>query len=129
MNASTQSAAKQLNDLGRFIEVVQVNDLPMGSLKRFVVENRAIALANVDGHFYAFEDRCLHWGVRLSDGCLEKDVVRCRAHGWKHDLAKGEIVASTPPGDEGRRLVCFDTRIHEGSVWVSTVAKRPSQQD
>lgn len=128
MNASTQSAA-QPHDLDQFIKIAQVNELPVGSLKRFIVENRAIALAHAEGHFYAFEDRCLHWGVRLSDGCLEKDVVRCRAHGWKHDLAQGVIVASIPPGDEGRRLVCFDTKIHEGWVWVSTIAKKAKQHD
>lgn len=128
MTASIQPGTNQPHDLDQFIKVVPVDELPPGGLRRFVIENKAIALANVGGHFYAFEDRCLHWGVRLSDGCLEENVVRCRAHGWKHDLAKGEIVASTPPGDEGRRLVCFDTRIHEGSVWVSTV-KRPNRHD
>lgn len=115
--------------LETFIKVAPANGIAAGDLKRIVIENRAIALANVDGRFYAFEDRCLHWGVRLSDGCLEGSVVRCRAHGWKHDLAKGEIVASTPPGDEGRRLACFETRIHEGWVWVGTIAKSPFRQD
>ena len=107
-----------------FVKVAAAAEISVGCIKRFAIRNRAIALANIDGDFFAFEDRCLHWGVRLSDGCLEGPVVRCRAHGWKHHVVKGEVIASDPPGDEGMRMATFDTRLEGGFVWVSTTAGR-----
>jgi nitrite reductase/ring-hydroxylating ferredoxin subunit len=105
-------------DCDTYVAVGETVNFPPGLMKRLVIRNRAIVLANVDGIFYAFEDRCLHWGVRLSDGCLDGRVVRCRAHGWKHDVARGEVIASEPPGDEGQRVVTFETKVESGSVWV-----------
>ncbi|HWK62669.1 MAG TPA: Rieske (2Fe-2S) protein [Eoetvoesiella sp.] len=121
---NTTSQTPSTDSLQDFVETIPTNELPPGSLKRFVAGNRAIALANIDGNIHAFEDRCLHWGVRLSDGCLEENVVRCRAHGWKHDLVKGEVAASEPPGDEGRPLVTFTTQIRDGFIWVGTTPQR-----
>jgi 3-phenylpropionate/trans-cinnamate dioxygenase ferredoxin subunit len=100
------------------IPVANVRDVPPGQMKRFVTGNRAVVLANVDGRFFAFEDRCQHWGVRLSDGKLEGCVVRCRAHGWRHDIARGEVVASEPPGDEGQRIATFKVDIKDGVIFV-----------
>jgi len=120
----TTSQTPSANGHQDFVKTIRTDELPPGSLKRFVAGNRAIALANIDGNIHAFEDRCLHWGVRLSDGCLEDNVVRCRAHGWKHDLVKGEVAASEPPGDEGRPLVTFTTQIRDGFIWVGTTPQR-----
>lgn len=100
------------------IAVAKVEDIAPGQMKRFVAANRGVVLANVDGRFYAFEDRCQHWGVRLSDGKLEGCVVRCRAHGWRHDIARGEVVASHPPGDEGQRIATFAVDVRDGVILV-----------
>jgi 3-phenylpropionate/trans-cinnamate dioxygenase ferredoxin subunit len=100
------------------IAAAKVEDIAPGQMKRIVAANRAVVLANVDGRYYAFEDRCRHWGVRLSDGKLEGCVVRCRAHGWRHDIARGEVVASEPPGDEGQRVATFEVDIKDGVVFV-----------
>lgn len=106
-----------------YVQVAPVADLPPGCIRRFVISNRAIAIANVRGHLWAFEDRCLHWGVRLSDGILNDDVVRCRAHGWRHSLSKGEVVASIPPGDEGQHLTRYPVTVRDDQIWVGVHAE------
>lgn len=111
-------AASSCEDQEEFVAVAQIDELAPGNMKRFVVLDRALVLANIDGSFHAFEDRCLHWGVKLSNGCLEGNTVRCRAHGWKHDVVRGEIVASEPPGDEGRRVRTFKIKIRDRTVFV-----------
>jgi nitrite reductase/ring-hydroxylating ferredoxin subunit len=113
----------------KFVKAAQTSDLPVGSMKRFMVEGHGLALANINGTVYAFEDRCLHWGVRLSDGSLEGNVVRCRAHSWKHDLTKGEVVVSVPPGDEGTHFTTFATKILDNTIWVSTEPNPVSPAD
>jgi nitrite reductase/ring-hydroxylating ferredoxin subunit len=107
-----------------FINVAEVDTLLSGHMKTFNIHGRPVVLVNVEGEFFAFADFCLHWGVRLSDGCLQGHVVRCKAHGWNHDFVKGEVIASDPPGDEGRRMITFETKLLEGAIWVSTVPKK-----
>jgi 3-phenylpropionate/trans-cinnamate dioxygenase ferredoxin subunit len=106
------------------IPVANAGDVAPGQMKRLVVGNRAVVLANVDGRYYAFGDRCQHWGVRLSDGVLEGCVVRCRAHGWRHDIVRGEVVASEPPGDEGQQIATFNVDVKDGVVFVGERIQR-----
>jgi nitrite reductase/ring-hydroxylating ferredoxin subunit len=106
-----------------FVPVATVEDIPSGEMKAFTVLGKPIVVTNVEGEYYAFADYCLHWGVRLSDGCLQGNVVRCRAHGWHHDFVKGEVVASDLPSAEGKRMITFETKVLDGSVWVSTSRK------
>jgi 3-phenylpropionate/trans-cinnamate dioxygenase ferredoxin subunit len=87
-------------------------------MKRIVASGRAVVLANIGGKYYAFEDRCLHWGVKLSDGCLEGDLVRCRAHGWRHDVVRGEVAASQPPGDEGLPINTFAVEVSGETISI-----------
>lgn len=117
-------AGQTSGEIGEFTPVARVEDIAPGTMKRFVVSRRAVVLANIDGRFYAFEDRCQHWGVRLSDGALEGCVVRCRAHGWRHDIVRGEVVASEPPGDEGQRIATFEVDIRDGVVLVGARIQR-----
>jgi nitrite reductase/ring-hydroxylating ferredoxin subunit len=38
----------------------------------------------------AFEDRCAHLGVRLSEhGHIEGSTLSCRVHGWQYDIRWG----------------------------------------
>lgn len=118
-------AASLLDDQEEFVAVTRTDELVPGEMRRFVVSDHALVLANIDGSFHAFEDRCLHWGVKLSNGCLEGNAVRCRAHGWKHDVVRGEIVASEPPGDEGRPVRIFKVKIRDKTVFVGGSVASP----
>lgn len=104
-----------------FIKVAHVDDVPVGKMVRFEMQQRAAVLVNIRGDFHAFTDYCMHWGVRLSDGCLLGHVVRCKAHGWNHDIVQGE--ASDPRGGEVMRMTTFETRVDNGHVWVCTEKK------
>jgi toluene monooxygenase system ferredoxin subunit len=50
---------------------------------------RSILLVNVDGVVCAYEDRCRHKGVKLSEGRLDGAVLTCAAHGWQYDARTG----------------------------------------
>jgi toluene monooxygenase system ferredoxin subunit len=54
-----------------------------------VVGGRPVLLVNVDGVICAYEDRCRHKGVKLSEGRLEGAVLTCAAHGWEYDARTG----------------------------------------
>jgi nitrite reductase/ring-hydroxylating ferredoxin subunit len=71
-------------------EVADVNEIPEGTMKHVEVNDREIAIANVDGKFYAIDDRCGHTSARLSRGGLRGNVVTCPQHGAQFDVTTGK---------------------------------------
>jgi toluene monooxygenase system ferredoxin subunit len=67
-------------------------DLWDGDMAAAVVEGRPVVVVRLDGALHAFEDRCAHLGVALSDGALDGGVLTCRAHHWQYDIRSGRGV-------------------------------------
>ncbi len=83
-----------------FVPAAKTSDLHPGQMKRVMVDGRRICLANVDGAFYAIEDRCGHQKVALSRGGLEGHVVECPLHSARFDVRTGTVISGA---DFGRR--------------------------
>ena len=82
-----------------FIKVAKVGDIAPGTIKGFIVGDRKVAIANANGKFHAFEDRCSHAGSKLSTGLLLGNMIMCIAHGAQFDLETGKpltMVAHDP---------------------------------
>src|SRR5262249_8205000 len=65
-------------------------DLWSGEMRGVVIDGVRVLLVNVDGDVRAYEDRCLHKGLPLSQGRLEGHLLTCFAHGWQYDACTGE---------------------------------------
>jgi 3-phenylpropionate/trans-cinnamate dioxygenase ferredoxin subunit len=76
-----------------FIKVAETSDIPAGRLKVVVVNNRRIALCNVDGQFFAIDDLCTHDGGPLDQGELDGHVIECPRHGARFDVRTGKVLA------------------------------------
>jgi toluene monooxygenase system ferredoxin subunit len=72
-----------------------------------------VLLVNVDGRISAFEDRCAHLAVPLSEGKLEGGVLVCRAHEWRYDALTGESI-----NPRGARLRPFPVLLRDGKLLV-----------
>lgn len=72
-----------------------------GALALIEIAGRRIAVANVDGVFYAFDDACTHEQCSLAEGDLEGTKVICACHGAEFDLRTGAVLA--PPAKEPLR--------------------------
>jgi nitrite reductase/ring-hydroxylating ferredoxin subunit len=69
-----------------------------GDLKAVDVEGQRIAVANVGGRLYAFDDTCTHEQCSLADdGILEGTTVTCGCHGAQFDVTSGRVVAPPAP--------------------------------
>lgn len=79
-----------------FVRVAGLSDVPPGELLMVEVDGREIALANVDGHIYAFANECTHRQGPLAEGILEGDVVECPFHGGQFNVKTGEVVSAPP---------------------------------
>ena len=82
-----------------FLRTARKDEIPTGSIREFAVEGKSIALANVDGKFYAIDNTCTHRGGPLSEGELEGDEVTCPWHGAKFKVSTGEVLS--PPAPQG----------------------------
>lgn len=54
----------------RFLKVAKSSEVPLGKIVHVEIQAKEIMVANVDGKFYAINDRCGHLNVRLSMGTL-----------------------------------------------------------
>jgi nitrite reductase/ring-hydroxylating ferredoxin subunit len=82
-------AIHESDSLG-WLEVANVDDIPPGTMKHVEVNDREIAIANVNGKFYAIDDRCGHTSARLSRGGLRGNIVTCPLHGAQFDVTTGK---------------------------------------
>ena len=76
-----------------FVKVGKLGDVPPGEAKVFEIEDRAIAVCNVDGELYAVDDVCTHDEGSLDQGELEGYEIECPRHGARFDVRTGKVKA------------------------------------
>jgi len=86
--------------------IAPVSELPPGSRKFLILEDRPIAIFNVKGEFFGLLNRCPHQGAALCEGPLiglaeadlpgdirytrQGEILRCPWHGWEFDIRTGQ---------------------------------------
>jgi nitrite reductase/ring-hydroxylating ferredoxin subunit len=103
-----------------FHKVAPTDEVAPGEVKQYQVEGRPVALCNVDGELYAFEDVCTHAFAHLSEGGLEGDRIKCPLHGAKFDVKTG--AAKSLPAVKG--IPTHEVKVKDGSVYVALNPKR-----
>jgi 3-phenylpropionate/trans-cinnamate dioxygenase ferredoxin component len=73
------------------VDVAPVEELPPGSVKIVRAGQVAVGVYNLDGEYYAIEDRCSHDDGPLAEGDFdaEERVVICPRHGSRFDITTG----------------------------------------
>ena len=61
---------KQIVKWPVYVEVAKTGDVELGKMKSLEVNGIDVLVANVDGRFYALDDRCGHMNAMLSMGKL-----------------------------------------------------------
>jgi 3-phenylpropionate/trans-cinnamate dioxygenase ferredoxin subunit len=83
---------------GEFIETPLLSaNVPPGSIVAIDVRGTRIAVANVAGTYYAFDDTCTHAQCSLAEGDLAGTTVTCMCHGAEFDVRTGEVLAPPAP--------------------------------
>jgi 3-phenylpropionate/trans-cinnamate dioxygenase ferredoxin subunit len=81
--------------MAEFVTTIKTSEIPVGRVTAVDVRGTRIALANVDGVFYAFDDTCTHEECSLADGDLAGSTIFCVCHGAEFDVRTGQVLA--PP--------------------------------
>ena len=101
-----------------FVATIDVTALPVGKSTTVTVEGKDVALFNVAGEIFAIDDSCAHAGASLGSGRLEGNVVTCRAHGLRFDVATGKVVGHPAVGVER-----YLARVEGGKILVSVTSE------
>lgn len=72
--------------------VGSATDVATGQMRAFSVEGTKVAVANVGGTFYGFDDKCTHQGCSLASGDLAGTTVTCPCHGSEFDVRTGKVL-------------------------------------
>ncbi len=93
--------------MAEFTTVATITEVPPG--ERLIVEigRRWIVLFNVDGQYYAIEDRCTHDDGPLAEGELRGCEISCPRHGARFDVRDGRVLSAPALVD----VPTFQTRI------------------
>ena len=74
----------------KWVDVADTQDIEKGKMGLVEVERKKVVIANVEGTFYAFNDRCPHSNAPLHLGTLQGKVIRCAAHFSSFDVTTGK---------------------------------------
>ena len=97
-----------------FIKVAEVSELAPGAVKEITVNEKTLALCNVDGQFYALDNVCLHRGGPLGQGYIDGNKVECPWHGWQYDVKTGSTVMN-PNG----KVATYEVKVEGSDVLVA----------
>jgi len=75
-----------------FVEVAKTGEIEPGKMKTVDVKGVDVLIANVDGKFYAMDDRCGHMNAMLSMGTLRGKIVVCPFHFAEFDVTTGQKI-------------------------------------
>ena len=96
------------------VPVARVEDVPPGTVAAVRAGDEELALANVDGRFFATQGHCIHLQGPLGEGELEGCVLTCPWHGWQYDVRTGENEF-----DRAIQLRTYEVRVEDGDVQVA----------
>ena len=88
--------------------IAKASEPPSRSMKHVEIKGKEIAIINLDGKYYAINDRCGHMSAPLSKGETRnvqgKDIVTCPLHFSTFDIVTGKKLSEpkmSPPMDVG----------------------------
>lgn len=82
------------------IKIAQTGDVSNGNMKTFHVQGKPVALANVDGDYFAVDDICSHEHCSLgTEGMLDGPTIICGCHGATFDATNGKVLSLPAPTD------------------------------
>lgn len=97
-----------------FVLAIKTADVPANGMVAVNVKDARIAVANVHGVYYAFDDECTHQQCSLAEGDLAGSTVTCMCHGSEFDVRSGAVLA--PPAVVPIRV--YRTRVEGDALHI-----------
>jgi nitrite reductase (NADH) small subunit len=100
--------------IGPFVRVARRNQIAPDRALVVRVGRDDVAIFDVGGELFAYENVCPHQGGPIGEGEIEGGTVTCPWHAWCFDLRSGKLTL----GDFAE-LRAFDVRVEGDDVLVA----------
>lgn len=97
-----------------WIRVAEVSDCPPGAARELVVEDKIVALFNIDGELVAVDGICPHQGGPLARGQINDGAVTCPWHGWRFQLVDRANGAGAT-----NSLICYPVKTEGADILIA----------
>ena len=97
-----------------FVKVATVSQVAPGTGMVATVNDKEVAVFNVDGTFHAIDNVCKHRGGPVGAGELDGDTVTCPWHGWQYNVKNGVCLTK-----EGVTVDKYEVRVEDGEVKIA----------
>jgi len=94
----------------KYIKIARTDELKTGEKKKVTAGENVFLLANIDGTYYAIDNKCPHMGGSLFDGNLEGDTITCPRHGTVFDVKTGKMV-------KNGKIVFMNLKVKDGHAY------------
>ncbi|HCI16919.1 MAG: Rieske (2Fe-2S) protein [Candidatus Marinimicrobia bacterium] len=95
------------------IKVAKFSEIPEGGSKLVMVNDIPIALFNIKGIVFAWDNRCPHRGASLADGNISEKIIQCKFHLWDFNVETA-CAAANP----NIKIKSFPVEIQDGSIFI-----------
>ena len=95
------------------VKVGTLDDFASGEGRVVDVRGHTLAIFNVDGRYFALDNRCPHRDGPLGEGDLVGTIVSCPWHGWRWDVTTGANV-----NNPAVKVACYPVAVEDGAVFV-----------
>ena len=101
-----------------FVTVASTDEIPPGVMRKVILADKDVVLANVDGKYYAIGNVCTHEEGPLDEGIVDKYEIECPWHSSRFDLRTGAVTQGPADTPEPR----YEIRVEGNSIRI-----RPKQ--
>jgi len=91
----------------------KTSEIAPGQIREFQLDGHTVAIANLNGSFYAIDNTCLHRGGPLGQGVLDGQKVTCPWHGWQFDVTSGKATLNPAVG-----VSCYRIEVRGDDLFV-----------
>ncbi len=75
-----------------YIKIATTDEVGKNQKKKITLKDMTILLVNVEGTYYALDNKCPHMGGSLFDGILTGNGITCPRHKTTFDVTTGKVV-------------------------------------
>ena len=104
----------------QFYDAMPTDWIEPGSTATVSVDGFPVAVANVDGEYFAFQNLCPHQGTTIGGRPLEESCfISCPQHSSRYDVRTGRCVEPASSDGFAQDLMTFETRVVDDVVQIS----------
>ena len=97
------------------VQVANLQEISVGTRKKFVVQGRDLILINHDGKILAFDEKCSHRGCSLLKGALVGNSVECPCHSARFNIISGKVTQ----GPATKPITVYQVTVENGTISIN----------